>query len=718
MLTILTLVLSVVLLSTPASSQWSRQTGPAAPPASAFLEHEGLLFMGTDHMDLGDLFVSDDEGLTWRDVARPNGGVSDLFANEGRLFNAGYLSPLFYSDDAGLTWSMAHGDQVEQGTTVEVIRRMDDGRLVAGTDPFFAQPLIVSSDNGTTWSDFDGSPLTRCYDIVVVGDVILTAGEDAGVHRSADGGATWTNAVTGIPDTMDSYRFAVFGDDIYMVGAGGGFVLQVFRSSDQGASWTPVGPGFSAHIGGRATVFTVHENDLYLGIRTIIEDGGLYRSSDGGASWTALTEELPGTKGASSVAFTGDEILVGSFDGVHRTADDGVTWTATWSGSSGHMGVDAIHLSGDRVVVGMQSNSSLGFETMRSDDGGESWHTAGDLVSSASAVDFYEEEGMVYAVLYGQPRGLAVSVDQGESFTMTGFESTLGSVLKCVCALGDIVLAGANDGLHRSADGGVTWTTDPSLGWVFDLVELDSDFYAALYPGGVVRSTDGGLTWSLLENGLDPAFYVNDLTVFDGTVYAAVNNGPVLRLEGEAWVDTNHPEDGVVAMVAVDGYLITGGFADRILVTDATHEWTDFSEGTVEHLAVESMAVGDEYIYIGSRSRGFWARPRSDLPTTTSVDDEVVRAPASLAVSAAPNPFNPLTVVSFNLPVSGLVSVTVFDTAGRRVRTLVEAPREAGTHHVDWNGRDHAGRGVPTGVYFVRVSASGYEAVRKVTLVR
>ena len=62
-----------------------------------------------------------------------------------------------------------------------------------------------------------------------------------------------------------------------------------------------------------------------------------------------------------------------------------------------------------------------------------------------------------------------------------------------------------------------------------------------------------------------------------------------------------------------------------------------------------------------------------------------------------PNPFNPMTKISFSLPESQDVRLSVYGIDGRLVRTLVSESRGPGLHEVIWNGQDDTGRGVASG---------------------
>ena len=83
-----------------------------------------------------------------------------------------------------------------------------------------------------------------------------------------------------------------------------------------------------------------------------------------------------------------------------------------------------------------------------------------------------------------------------------------------------------------------------------------------------------------------------------------------------------------------------------------------------------------------------------------------------------PNPFNPETEIRFTLAVAGSVRLAVFDVTGRRIAVLAEGVRAAGAHHVAWQGRDDAGRAVPSGSYYVRLETTTGSDTRKVMLLK
>ncbi len=83
-----------------------------------------------------------------------------------------------------------------------------------------------------------------------------------------------------------------------------------------------------------------------------------------------------------------------------------------------------------------------------------------------------------------------------------------------------------------------------------------------------------------------------------------------------------------------------------------------------------------------------------------------------------PNPFNPTTMIRFEIPSKAKTRLEIYDVSGRLVRTLVDGEIAAGTHEATWDGTDNVGHNVSSGVYFYRVLAAGKTENRKMLLLR
>ena len=103
----------------------------------------------------------------------------------------------------------------------------------------------------------------------------------------------------------------------------------------------------------------------------------------------------------------------------------------------------------------------------------------------------------------------------------------------------------------------------------------------------------------------------------------------------------------------------------------------------------------------------------------TSIDDnnELVISDYRLEQNY-PNPFNPTTIIPFELVKSARVRLSIFNSLGQKVRTLVNQDYSAGAHQANWDGQDDFGQTVPAGVYYYTIQAGEFTATRKMLLIK
>jgi len=98
---------------------------------------------------------------------------------------------------------------------------------------------------------------------------------------------------------------------------------------------------------------------------------------------------------------------------------------------------------------------------------------------------------------------------------------------------------------------------------------------------------------------------------------------------------------------------------------------------------------------------------------------EVVSVPKAYSLKQNfPNPFNPTTAIEYNLPVKGLVKLSIYNMLGQQVRTLVNTNQEASNYRVTWNGLDDNGVMAPSGIYFYTINANGFNATKKMVFMK
>ncbi len=111
----------------------------------------------------------------------------------------------------------------------------------------------------------------------------------------------------------------------------------------------------------------------------------------------------------------------------------------------------------------------------------------------------------------------------------------------------------------------------------------------------------------------------------------------------------------------------------------------------------------------GSLRRIRWTGPTTDAPPVLA---------SALRLAASPNPASGAMQFALTLPSAGRVSLAIYDLTGRRVATLVDGERAAGSQRVVWDGRSADGRAAAAGVYLARLEQGGEAASLRVMRLR
>ena len=107
------------------------------------------------------------------------------------------------------------------------------------------------------------------------------------------------------------------------------------------------------------------------------------------------------------------------------------------------------------------------------------------------------------------------------------------------------------------------------------------------------------------------------------------------------------------------------------------------------------------------------SRSRAGFASATGVLDESTPEFRSVLEQNAPNPFTAWSKVSYRLEEAGPVSVVLYDVMGRKVRTLLNGVQSEGDHELELHGE-----GLPSGIYYYRLTVNGRHFERKCVVVR
>ncbi len=149
--------------------------------------------------------------------------------------------------------------------------------------------------------------------------------------------------------------------------------------------------------------------------------------------------------------------------------------------------------------------------------------------------------------------------------------------------------------------------------------------------------------------------------------------------------------------------------------TDLLHSFAECGEYSVvafiytPSVYITDPAVAQAVILINGYLPPPWGPVVSDVPLDYT----------GYRLTSYPNPFNPQTTISYELPEPAPVTLRIFDLTGRLVDVLVEGESQpAGTHSATWTGRDSRGRAMESGMYFYRLETGRYVETKRMTLIR
>lgn len=303
------------------------------------------------------------------------------------------------------------------------------------------------------------------------------------------------------------------------------------------------------------------------------------------------------------------------------------------------------------------------------------------------------------------------------------------------------LLAGTDDGLFISTDGGSNWYK-PNLGFhnaihslavrgqnIFQSrvnVQLSTNYggtwnevlsfstpTVGIIGNSVLAGTDNNGLYRSINNGanwtnVDPSLYSTKAFISNGDkLYAAKENGLFVSNDsGQTWVRlynnyTNH-------MTLSGTNIICGGSSGINITTNNGINWIQKNEGFGSNTAVNYLLIANGILYAAIDSN-VWRRPITEIIGIKTISNAVPEYYELF--QNYPNPFNPRTNIEFDIIKSGYAKVTVFDVLGKEIIILVDQELGVGSYQVDWNATNH-----PSGIYFYRLDAKDFTMTKKMVL--
>jgi photosystem II stability/assembly factor-like uncharacterized protein len=497
------ILLAVLLVTSTASAQWRRAglfgadvraliADPAAPDT---------LYLGTSG---GEVYVSRDGAKSW---TNPRYGVP--FPN--------YIVDNLVLDREGHLWAACWG--------------LWGGGVIA-----------VSNDGGRTWERRDKGLEDLSVRAIAIDPHdanVIVAGGLTGVHRSLDGGRTWTQ----ISDQINVESLAIdprSKDRIFV-----GTWRQGWRTDDGGQSWKQIADGMVLdtdmfHI----TIDPKQPDNVW-----VATCGWVYNSTNGGDKWTRYRDGFNNRRihDVDIDPCDTDTVYAGSVAGLYRTEDKGKSWYVV---TDENLVINSVVLHPqrpNRIILGIEGDG-----VYVSNDRGQSFQRTSDglhnLRITTIAPDPFQKDRVYAAVVFGgNASGIYRSDDAGKTWaraSRTPLPEVLSMTIATEADAEVKFMAGTEKGLFWSTDAQEWTQAEPSSFPIrFDkVVRFNRSRAFAATAEGVFTTRDGGKNWyrlagaknravdiavgSLDGNKALYALTAAGLEVFDGSSWSTISESP------------------------------------------------------------------------------------------------------------------------------------------------------------------------------------------------
>lgn len=390
----------------------------------------------------------------------------------------------------------------------------------------------------------------------------------------------------------------------------------------------------------------------------------LLLAANANAQWEKIPNGLSYNSEVWSMAVIGNNLFAGTNYGVYITSNNGTNWTRT-----------NLTQSGNTLLA---------------------------------------EGNNIYA---GTKNGVYITSNNGQNWSKLG--TGMGSVwVWSLAKYGDTIFAGSDggSGIYRSTNNGLNWTQHMSGKYISSVVIKGNTIFAGDWQMPVVwRSTNNGLIWDATDLGGQYPRVVLSLAVKDSILFAGTDNDGIFisRNNGENWEQTNFDDGSVVSFYVLGDKMFMGlaysWYNGVYLSTNNGKDWIHKNQGMGSN-KVWSIIANNQYIFAGADSSAY-RRPFTEIISVQNTSTEI---PTKYFLSQNyPNPFNPSTVISFQLPVAGDVSLKVYDIQGREVQSLINERLNAGTYETTFEAGS-----LTSGVYLYKIQCGYFSDVKRMVLIK
>ncbi len=589
------------------------------------------------------------------------------------------------------------------------------------------------------------------------------AGVNSGIYKSIDGGANWTQLLNGLPSPNPilgrisiavapgnpNYVYALYKEASSPNGSDNTF-HGFYRSTDKGNIWAQMPSGILPNefsgFGWYFGLLEVDPNDHNL---VYCADIDLFKSTNGGSNWQNITNSYSGSFDQQHPdqhamwidPLNQDNLVVGNDGGMFNTNAGGAPWTKSYDlPISQFYATEIDYLQPEIKLGGTQDNGTLKSDgTINNWDhiyGGDGFHTKVD----------YTNSNIIFAE--SQWGGLGKSTNGGQSWNYNvrngiDFSRTNWSTPYVMDLQNPNILYFGTYKLHRTVNGAGNWEVispdltrgaNGRLGTITCITSaVESDnitrvIYVGTDDAKLSVSTNSGSSWED-RTGILPQRYITDVLADKrepSTAYVTISGynldettPHVFRTidYGNTWDDISGnlpdiPVNSIIIEYDDDSTLYVGTDAGVFFTQNLGTSWYVLGTGLPNSPVFDiNYHQPTHKLVAGTHGRSLF---EIDLSTVTSSNnDKDLIVDNFKLYQNYPNPFNPTTTIKYSIPSDGFVKLSVFNSIGEEVSTLVNEFKPGGSYEVEFNADV-----LTSGVYFYRIQVGSFVKTKKMVLLR
>jgi photosystem II stability/assembly factor-like uncharacterized protein len=364
---------------------------------------------------------------------------------------------------------------------------------------------------------------------------------------------------------------------------------------------------------------------------------------------------------------------VGESNMILRTTDGGTTWQQQSSGASQYTRFWTIAFVDDNIGW---AGDILAQGVYHTEDGGATW----GVVDLSPYFTFYAVFFLDHSTGWagGWDGALLHTTDGGDTWTYQNTETNKMIFAICFADENNGWIAGESGTLLHTTDGGSVWTQQDAGTnfFIYGIWFIDAQTgWVGSTDGTIHKTTDGGASWTQQYSG---EASILDIWFADAQKGWATAGAYVLHTEngGQNWSSQSTVDDRELWRLS--------------FINDQTG-WVVGAQGKIAFTSNGGLATGDEL------------------------------SKTKLSLHSYPNPFTTETTISYSLPATGHVRLSISDIRGKVVSVIADEQQPEGRYERSWNGRAGNGRQLRNGIYFCRIelnSGTGtYSEVQKMLFI-